>query len=134
MNKILCSLVVLFCFTLYQNDKVYCYSPIYTQQSVGYVTDLNLALNLSKETKQEVLLIFSASWCQYCQNLKNDLSELNNLDNKIICIVDTDDEKKLSKKFKVKTLPSSFILNNNGETISYRIGYDFNSYNEWLNK
>ena len=131
MNKILL-IILLFCLTFYQNDKAYCYHPVYVQQNMGYVTDLNLALKLSKETQQEVLLIFSASWCQFCTTLKNDLIKLDNLDNKIICIVDTDEEKKLTRQFKVKTLPSSFILDKSGEILSSKNGYDFNTYNEWL--
>lgn len=133
MNKVL-FILLLFCFVSYQHDKAYCYQSKYVQDSIGYVTDFNLALNLSKETGQDVLLIFSASWCQFCQNLKNDLSILNHLENKIICVVDADEEKKLSKKFKIKTLPSSFILNKNGETISSHTGYKFDSYNDWLKK
>lgn len=133
MNKILSLLLIMFCFTLYQNNKAYCndQSP-HIQQNIGYVKDLNLALKLSKETNQKILLIFSASWCAACENLKYNLHKLNNLDNKIICILDTEEEKKLTKKFKVKTLPYSLIININGDIVSSHVGYVFSSYNEWL--
>lgn len=98
----------------------------------AYVTDLNLALRLSKETKQQVVVIFSASWCNFCNLLKRDLPNLSGFDNKIICILDTDVEKKLARKFKVKTWPTSVILNHNGEEISRITGYNKVQYSEWL--
>lgn len=132
-NKIILSVLLGFtCLFGYKPQYINCH--IYAQENIVYVSDLELALSLSKETKQEVLLIFSASWCQFCNKLKNDLSLLSNLDNKIICIIDSDEEKKLSRQFKVKTLPSSFLINSDGDIISNITGYDFNSYNRWLNK
>lgn len=128
MNKFIYILITIFCLIIPNPNISYCQ----ISSNNAYVTDLDLALQLSKDTDQKVLLIFSASWCAFCQQLKTDLPTFNNLEDKIICILDTDSNKKLSKKFKVKTLPSSFLLNKNGETIGSHSGYDFNSYNKWL--
>lgn len=98
----------------------------------GYVTDLNMALRLSKETQQKVVLIFSADWCGHCKTLKKDLPEIKEFDNKIICILDSDKEKKLVRQFKAKSLPTSVMLDSSGEEVSRKIGYDKKSYIKWL--
>lgn len=98
----------------------------------AYVTDLDLALRLSKETKQNVVLIFSATWCPHCVKLKNDIYDIKEFDNKIICVLDSDIEKKTVSKFKAKSLPTSIMLNTNGEEISRIVGYDKKSYSKWL--
>lgn len=103
-----------------------------TQSENFYVTDLDVALKLSKDTSQNLVVIFSASWCGFCKNLKNDLPDLNGLDNKIVCVLDTDTEKRLSRQFKVKSLPTSVILNSNGEEISRISGYNKETYSKWL--
>lgn len=108
-------------------------STVYSQtKDNGYVTDLDVALRLSKETKQSVVLIFSADWCGHCKNLKNDLPSIKEFDDKIICIIDTDKEKRLARQFKAKSLPTSIMINTNGEEISRTVGYDSESYKRWL--
>lgn len=108
------------------------YSAANKQTSNGYVTDIDLALRLSKETKQETLVIFSASWCKFCETLKEDIGIIKNLDNKIICILDVDNEKKLSRQFKIRNLPTSVILSASGNEIARIIGYDKKTYQEWI--
>lgn len=114
---------------------VYSQQTELTQNSTdnGYVTDLNLALRLSKETKQNTVLIFSANWCGHCKNLKQDLHSIKEFDNKLICILDSDKEKRLSRQFKARSLPTSIMLNSNGEEISRMTGYEKESYIKWLN-
>lgn len=98
----------------------------------SYVTDLNVALKLSRETQQKIVLIFSADWCGHCRDLKRDFSSIKEFDNKIVCILDSDVEKKLSRQFKAKSLPTSIMLNTNGEEIARITGYDKASYSKWL--
>ena len=98
----------------------------------AYVTDLSVALRLSKETKQKVVVVFSASWCGYCNALKKDLVDLKGFENKILCIVDVDEDKKLSRQFKAKTLPTSVILDEKGNETDRLSGYEKNSYQKWL--
>jgi thioredoxin-like negative regulator of GroEL len=124
-----------FCIGLFMVLGGPCFMPAtYSQTSSdhAYVTDLDLALRLSKDTKQEVVVIFSASWCNFCNLLKKDLPNLSGFDNKIICILDTDEEKRLARQFKVKTLPTSVRLNSNGVEISRITGYNKTQYSEWL--
>lgn len=133
MNKLLLILVSLITFTFLESNNVY--SQDSSQQIYSnnvYITDLNLALRLSKETKQDVVLIFSASWCGHCKNLKNDFPTIEGFDNKIVCILDSDQEKKMSRQLKVKSLPTSIILNPEGDEITRKVGYDKVSYSRWL--
>lgn len=100
----------------------------------AYITDLDLALKLSKETKQNVVIIFSADWCGYCKNLKQDLPTIEGFDNTIICIIDSDKDKKNTRQFKVKSLPTSVILNSDKQEVARTTGYDKKSYIEWLKR
>lgn len=98
----------------------------------AYVTDLNVALSLSKETKQNVLVVFSAEWCGYCSSLKKDLIDLKGLENKILCIIDIENNKKLAREYKAKTLPTSVLINSDEQELSRLSGYDKISYQKWL--
>jgi thioredoxin-like negative regulator of GroEL len=124
MNKIY-SLLLVFLFAVIASSN--CYS-----QNNAYVTDLDLALQLSKETKQNIVIIFSADWCGACKNLKNDLPTIAGFDNKLICILDVDEERKLARQFKIKNLPTSIILDSDGDEQSRLIGYEKDKYQEWL--
>lgn len=132
MKHIIIALSLVFCFITHS---VITHAQTQINQNHfnnGYVTDLNIALKLAKETKQNIVLIFSANWCGHCKNLKNDLPNLEGFDNKIICILDSDKEKRLTRQFRAKSLPTSVILNSNGEEVSRLSGYDKNSYTKWL--
>jgi thioredoxin-like negative regulator of GroEL len=102
------------------------------QSNNAYVTDYNIALMLSKDTKQNIIVIFSASWCEACKILKNDLPSIEGFDNKIICILDIDDNKHLSKQFKIKSLPTSILVDSSSIEKSRLIGYKKDKYEEWL--
>lgn len=97
-----------------------------------YVTDLNVATKLGKETKQKIVVIFSASWCGHCTNLKNDFPQIKEFDNKIVCILDSDVEKKLARQFKIRTLPTSIMLDFEGNEINRITGYQKEPYKKWL--
>ena len=134
MKTLISILILLFSFCL-SEQKIYAQNVIMVQQQYfenAYVTDLDLALRLSKDTKQNVVLIFSANWCGFCKVLKSDLPTINGFDNKIICILDSDKQKKLARQFKAKSLPTSIMLNPNGQEISRISGYDKTSYEKWL--
>ena len=98
----------------------------------AYVTDLDIAIKLSKETKQNIVIVFSAEWCGYCSSLKKDLIDLAGLENKILCIIDTDSDKKLTRQYKIKNLPTSVLINSNEEELSRRSGYEKKTYEKWL--
>lgn len=134
--KILFRIIFCLFFVVLQNTG-YCDSIIIeqtnqTQLSDAYLTDLSMALKLSKETGQKVIIIFSANWCGFCKTLKNDLKDIHELDNKIVCILDIEIEKKIARQFKIRTLPTSIILNSDGEEITRIVGYEKIPYTKWL--
>lgn len=129
--KLIVSLLFIFILTINS-----AYSEINTDYMMnnGYVTDLDTAMSLSKDTKQNILLIFSADWCGHCTNLKEDLSSMSQLDNKIICVIDVDKYKKLARKFGAKSLPTSIILDNEFKEYTRITGYNKIDYKKWTEK
>lgn len=132
MQKLLLGFILLLVAGFEQT--VYSQNPVVSSATLdnAFVTDLDLALRLSKDTKQNIVLIFSADWCGFCKVLKRDLPTIEGFDNKIICILDSDKEKRLAKQFKAKSLPTSIMLNPNGQEISRISGYNKVSYEKWL--
>lgn len=116
--------LLIFIFALFfLSNQAYCQN--------AYINDFNTALRLAKETEQDLVVIFSAEWCGYCKKLKKDFPDINGFDDKIVCLLDTDEEKRLSRKFNVKSLPTSIMIHNGQET-SRKSGYNKQSYEEWL--
>ena len=91
------------------------------------------AFVLSQETGQDVLLIFTASWCDACNAMHNDLN--NNLDllqNKIISYVDYDKRSDMVKEYKVRLIPDYMVYRNSLE-IKRKVGYNsFIVFKKWL--
>lgn len=85
---------------------------------------------ISKEDAK-VLVIFGAKWCKYCRILKEDLDSLN-LEDYTVCVVDADSRKDLTRKYGVRSLPTSVVVQGNKET-SRKTGYEKEAYQAWLN-
>ena len=95
--------------------------------------DYRQSLDLSKIHKRKLIVVFSADWCVYCQDLKKDLKSLKGLDKFIICIIDVDKDKQIPSKFKIKNLPTSVGLNSEEKELSRLVGYRKNKYEAWIN-
>lgn len=98
-----------------------------------YVESMVDAVALSETIKKDVLVIFTADWCQYCQKMKNDIAKNPSIiDDKIICYVDKDNNEDLIKEYKVKSIPDYLILRDNIE-IARQVGYHGKDrLKEWL--
>lgn len=100
-------------------------------------TKFNLKINdnyeetISKKD-QKVILIFSAPWCKYCSELKNDLKDFD-LKEYEIHIVNIDKNPDLKKEHSIKVLPTTVVLQNKKE-INRKVGYEKNDYKNWLNE
>lgn len=92
------------------------------EDAVIFNDDYNTSVELSIEDNKPLIVIFSAEWCEYCNKLKGEVLENFLIKDSIICIIDTDKNKSLTKKFKIKTLPTSIILINGVEQ-KRKIGY-----------
>jgi thioredoxin-related protein len=79
---------------------------------------------IAKQVDQPMILIFSASWCPHCLKLKQDITDnTEEFPDTTICIVDVDDNEKLTKEFKVKKIPKIVMFDNKGKQIKEITGY-----------
>lgn len=92
------------------------------------------AQSLSEKTKQPVLLIFGADYCEYCVRLKQDII-LGNLssgiDQYIICYINLTKNSDLIKEYNISNMPDSRIIKSNKEISSFK-GYSKTKYLAWL--
>lgn len=98
------------------------------------INDLNIAKQEAKETDHKLLLIFGADWCVYCKNLEDDVdANLEKfMDKYVVCHVNYDNNKDLARKYNVRSLPHSVVLDGE-KVVTNKIGYrDFLTYRSWL--
>jgi len=91
-----------------------------------YTYDEGLALGKTK--KKTVFLHFYANWCSYCQKMGKktfqDPSVISYLNTHFVSIrVNTDKERKIAANYRVRGLPTTWILKENGEKIGPIPGY-----------
>jgi len=97
-----------------------------------YNDEYEKCLSLSKKYQKNILLIFSADWCPHCRKLKNGLEKIEKSKKYIICIVDTDKNKQLTREYKIKSLPTSIIIDVDTNIVSSRTGYSKDEYERWI--
>jgi thioredoxin 1 len=91
------------------------------------------AFALAADTKKDLLIIFGANWCIYCNILKNDINtNLNMVEDKIVCFVDFDQNKDMVKEYRVRTIPD-YMLYRDSIEIKRKVGYkNKEKFQEWL--
>lgn len=90
---------------------------------------------IAKETNMPILLIFSADWCGYCQQLKKDLPNIEDMDRYIVCIMDIEANPEFKEKMGIRSLPTSIIINQNtNNEMSRKTGYKASEYSRWLRR
>ena len=91
------------------------------------------AFALAADTKKDLLIIFGANWCVYCNILKNDIkTNLNIVEDKIVCFVDFDQNKDMVKEYRVRTIPD-YMLYRDSIEIKRKVGYkNKEKFQEWL--
>lgn len=96
------------------------------------VPSVDQAISLAAEIDSVALIVFTSDSCRYCVKLKKDFEQYPSIvDNKVICYVEYDNNRLLAKKYNVKALPHSLIINNNNVVKEY-VGYEKVKYSEWL--
>lgn len=88
----------------------------------------NEGLAMAKTSDKKVFLHFWTSWCGYCTKMTtetfSDSAVTDYLNENYISIkINTDKEKALAAKYKVKGLPTSWFLTDKGEPITSLGGY-----------
>jgi thioredoxin-related protein len=94
--------------------------------------DIQKAEALSKVHQRKLIIIFGADWCPYCADLKKDAKTIKEFDDYIVCFINTDKNKNLPKKFRVRNLPTSVVINKEGKEQSRTIGYKNKDYTKWI--
>jgi thioredoxin 1 len=112
---------------LFYSSQVYSKPPAFTDTPED-------AFALSEGLDLDVLLIFTASWCQSCVVMKNDLNNnLSVIDDMIVCYVDHDNRKDMVSEYGVRVLPTYFVYRNKKE-LKRATGYKgLSKFKEWLN-
>jgi len=82
-----------------------------------FKTDYKEAVKVSTALEQDLILIFTASWCGPCKNLKKDLTKYSELfKDTTICILDIDKDRNLAGKYGVNKVPYSIFYSKGKET------------------
>lgn len=112
---------------LFYSSQVYSKPPAFTDTPED-------AFALSEGIESDVLLIFTASWCQSCVVMKNDLhNNLDIIEDMIVCYVDHDNRKDMISEYGVRVLPTYFVYRNKKE-LKRATGYKgLSKFKEWLN-
>ncbi len=83
---------------------------------------------LGKSQGKKMFIHFWAEWCAYCHTMEKETFQnptvVNALKKQFIAIkVNTDRERTLSDKFKIRGLPDNWFLAENGDIVGHRPGY-----------
>lgn len=97
-------------------------------ESLKWGTDLNSALQESRNTDKNVFIDFYADWCPYCKELDEktfkDTRVQDKLSQNYVAVkINTDDNPELASKYKVYSLPTLVILNSDGQEVKRYNGY-----------
>jgi len=94
--------------------------------------DIEKAEALAKIHTRKLIIVFGADWCPYCVDLKKDAKTIKEFDKYIICFINTDKNKNLSRKFRVRNLPTSVVIDKSGKEQSRKTGYKNKDYVKWI--
>jgi len=92
----------------------------------------------SKELERPILIVFGATWCHWCDELKQ--KTLSNskvkemMKNYVFLYVDSDKDRKTVRKFKIRGLPSYIIADSRERDLKSGSGYkEADEFEKWLN-
>lgn len=95
------------------------------------------ALEKSKEFKKPIFAFFSASWCDACKKMKNNVLSTQEVKEAmkgfVFVEIDADENREMAKKFNVGLLPTSIIINEKEQTVKATIGSSSpENFKKWL--
>lgn len=97
-----------------------------------YYDEYEKCLELSEAHAKKIVIVFGADWCPYCKMLKKDIDSITQFAKYIVCFIDTDKNETLVKKYRIKGLPTSVIIDSKETELSRKTGYKNKDYNGWL--
>ena len=96
------------------------------------------AIELAKESNKKIFLLFYGEFCGPCNSIKEELMKpevLKVLDSYVVCYVDLVKEKELRQTYKVRSVPTFFIIDKDEKIIKKESGYKSSDYLiNWLTK
>jgi len=102
------------------------------------VNDYEEALAAAKENNQLIFLIFHTNTCPNCRTMEETLNNDNvkaAMKNVIICSVDANAEKRLSRKYKIQVVPAYFMVDGNETILNHGTGaVSEQVFVDWLNR
>lgn len=114
---------------------IFLQSICYAMNNEGIITyDLIDAIAISEKSNKEILVIFTADWCEYCNIMKQDLLECSEIKNKIICYINIDKNPSLKKQYNVRSIPDYFLLKDKLEIKRQKGYHGKKEFIKWLNK
>ncbi len=93
-----------------------------------WYNNLDVAISEAQKTKKPIFSVFSASWCQACQQLESEALVNNQVKQKlaqnyVAVKIDVDTNPELSSKYGIYSIPALIFMNSNGEETKRIEGY-----------
>lgn len=98
--------------------------------------DIDKAFELSNIYNKNIIVVFGADWCPYCEELKRDAKTIAQFNQYLVCFIDTDKKDKnqsVINRYKPRSLPTSLFLDTKKKEVSRKTGYKNKDYIKWLN-
>lgn len=93
------------------------------------------ALEASKASNRDILLLVDAKWCGYCLKFKEEVLSEEEVKDKmkdyIVCSLDYKSNQDIIKKYKIRKLPTYILIDKDENII--KEGYGYQSRNFFLN-
>jgi thioredoxin-related protein len=96
------------------------------------------ALEASKNTNKDILLLVDAKWCGYCIKFKDEVLSEEEVKNKIkeyvVCSLDYKSNMDIIKKYNIRKLPTYILIDKDENIIKEGYGYQTRRlFLDWLN-
>lgn len=102
---------------LFMGNSLYAKPPV-------FLHNYKEAVEICKDLKQPMILIFSAEWCGPCKKLKQDITKYSDkFKDTTIVILDITKNAKLAKEYQVKSIPKSIFFDKEGNKTKEIMGY-----------
>ena len=97
------------------------------------------ALEESKTSNKNILLLVDAKWCGYCTRFKEEVLSEEEVKNKmkeyVVCLLDYKSNHDVIKKYNIKKLPTYMLIDKEENVLKEGYGYQNRGlFLNWLNK
>lgn len=96
------------------------------------------ALEASKNTNKDILLLVDAKWCGYCARFREEVLSEQEVKNKmkeyVVCSLDYKSNMDIIKKYSIRKLPTYILIDKDENIIKEGYGYQTRRlFLDWLN-